>query len=317
MRQPSLSLPRPPVTSAQPVIAFGPFYLDRPLRPVPMEVKVTVPAEGDDLPVLLFSHGHGASHYLSSVRGYAPLVEFWAAHGFAVLQVTHLDSATLALDTSGREGATFWRSRATDISVLIDRLDQVEPMVPGLAGRLDRNRIAVAGHSLGGQTVTLLSGARMTDPRSGQVFDLTEPRLGAAIAIAPPGNGTDLAGWARHHYPELGGVDLSTMRQPVLTLVGDKDFSANFSNRESWRSDPFHVAPSPQTLATIFAGEHLLGGISGWDSREASDENPSRLAEVQRLTWAYLRTALDLDGDVWSVVARDFEGRGIGRIQSK
>lgn len=317
MRQPSLSPPCPPVPSPLPIIAFGSIQLDRPGRVLPMETKVTVPATGGGLPILLFSHGHGASHYLSSVRGYAPLVEFWAAHGFAVVQVTHLDSATLALDPTGAEGATFWRSRAMDISALIDRLDQIETIVPGLAGRLDRTRIAVAGHSLGGQTVTLLSGAQLTDPRSGEVVDLTEARLRAAIAIAPPGNGADLAGWARQRYPELGGVDLTTMHHPALILVGDNDCSANFSARRDWRSDAFHLAPAPKTLATVFGGEHLLGGISGWDSREASDENPSRLAEVQRLTWAYLRTALEIDRMAWPLVARDIESRGVGRVENK
>lgn len=282
-----------------------------------MEIKVTAPAEGENLPVLLFSHGHGSSHYLSSVRGYAPLVEFWAAHGFAVLQVTHLDSATLALDATGPEGATYWRSRAEDISALIDRLDRIEAMTPGLSGRLDKTRIAVAGHSLGGQTVTLLCGARITDPRSGEVVDLGDPRLGAAIAIAPPGNGADLADWARRRYPELGGVDLSTLSQPALILVGDRDSNANFSIRDDWRSDSFRLAPGPMTLVTVFGGEHLLGGISGWDSREASDEDPARLAEVQRLTWAYLRSALGLDPSAWATVAHDIDVRGVGRVDSK
>lgn len=214
MRQPSLRPHRPPVGPACPAISFGPFFLNRPDRPVPMEIKVTAPAEGAECPVLLFSHGHGSSNYLSSVRGYEPLVEFWAMHGFIVVQVTHLDSVTLALDPTGPEGATFWRSRAENITALIDRLDQIEAMVPGLSGRMDGTRIAVAGHSLGGQTVLLLGGARMRDPRSGAVIDLTEPRLGAAIAIAPPGNGADLAEWARQRYPELGGIDLSTCAFP-------------------------------------------------------------------------------------------------------
>ena len=35
-----------------------------------------------------------------------------------------------------------------------------------------------------------------------------------------------------------------------------------------------------------------LGGVSGYDAAETTDESPERVATVQRLTWAYLRSAL-------------------------
>ena len=40
---------------------------------------------GSGLPVILLSHGHGPSNNLSSLNGYAPLANLWAAHGFAVI----------------------------------------------------------------------------------------------------------------------------------------------------------------------------------------------------------------------------------------
>ena len=40
------------------------------------------PVTGQNLPVILFSHGHGPSLYLPSADGYGPIVNFWAAHGF-------------------------------------------------------------------------------------------------------------------------------------------------------------------------------------------------------------------------------------------
>ena len=36
---------------------------------------------------------------------------------------------------------------------------------------------------------------------------------------------------------------------------------------------------------------HLLGGVSGYDAAETTDEDPERVALVQRLTWV-LRTTL-------------------------
>jgi predicted dienelactone hydrolase len=64
--------------------------LNVPGRAVQVEAKVSAPETGSGLPVILLSHGHGRSVF-SSMLGYGPLVDFWAAHGFAVIQPTHLD----------------------------------------------------------------------------------------------------------------------------------------------------------------------------------------------------------------------------------
>ena len=56
-----------------------------------------MPESGSDLPVILLSHGHGMANFLSSLNGYGPLANFWATHGFVVIQPTHLDSTALGL----------------------------------------------------------------------------------------------------------------------------------------------------------------------------------------------------------------------------
>ena len=121
-------------------------------RAVDLQVRVSATATGRQLPVILLSHGHGNSNNLSSLNGYAPLASYWAAHGFAVIQPTHLDSKTLGRRDSGDpEAPLYWRSRAGDMTRILDQLDVIEAAVPRLPGRLDRSRVAVAGHSMGGQ----------------------------------------------------------------------------------------------------------------------------------------------------------------------
>jgi len=319
MAEPTLKPDRHPLPAATPIVAFSPLSFRVPGRQAELELRVTVPATGDALPILLLSHGHGASNFLSSIRGYGPLVDFYGAHGFVVIQATHRDSKTLALDPKGPEGATFWRSRAEDFHFILDHLDEIEATVPGLAGRLDRTRVAVVGHSMGGHTAALLAGARVTEMQSGEEIDLSEPRITAFVSISPAGDGKDAAPWLRENYPEALKTDYSKMTRPVLVVVGDADFNANFSTREDWRADAYNQSPGPKSLLTVFGAEHIFGGISGWDAAETSDEDPTRVAEMQRVTWAYLRSALYPEDKAWTAVMNELTSgeSGFGRVETK
>ena len=42
----------------------------------------------------------------------------------------------------------------------------------------------------------------------------------------------------------------------------------------------------------MFGGKHGLGGVASYDASETTDKDPDRLTAIQRLNWAYLRTAL-------------------------
>ena len=87
-----------PVSAPTPVVSMSPITLPAPGRAVDLQMRVSAPATGDDLPIILLSHGHGSSNNLSSLNGYGPLANFWAAHGFVVIQPTHLSSKSLHLD---------------------------------------------------------------------------------------------------------------------------------------------------------------------------------------------------------------------------
>ena len=289
-----------PSVTPVPVVSVSPIVIPAPGRAVPLQVRVSVPATGRDLPIVLLSHGHGASNNLSSLNGYGPLASYWAARGFVVIQPTHLSSATLrgVVDPNGPEGALFWRSRAEDMTRILDALDAVEEAVPGLRGRVDRGRVAVAGHSLGGMTAGMLLGERVTDA-DGTVVDLRDPRIAAGVIIAGPGNPTYLTGPARDRYPTLRTLDFSAMAAPALVVVGDRDVNPMFSDQAEYRAGAYTLSPGPKDLLTVIGGEHILGGISGYDAAETTDESPARVEAVAQLTWAYLRTALDPADPAW------------------
>lgn len=287
-----------------PVVSVSPVELSAPGRAVPLQVRVSAPVTGRDLPIVLFSHGHGSSNHLSSLNGYGPLANYWAARGFVVIQPTHLSSATLrgVVDANGPEGALFWRSRAEDMTRLLDALDAIEEAVPGLRGRMDRRRVAVAGHSLGAMTAGMLLGQRVTDI-DGSVVDLRDQRIAAGVIIAGPGNPTFLTGAARDRYPILRTLDFSAMTAPALVVVGDRDVNPMFSDQAEYRAGAYTLSPGPKDLLTVFGGEHILGGISGYDAAETTDESPARVEAVAQLTWAYLRTALHPADPAWTAAS--------------
>ncbi|MFF7635068.1 alpha/beta hydrolase family protein [Kitasatospora sp. NPDC008050] len=307
--------------SPAPVLSVSPVVLPAPDRAVDLEVRVSAPVTGDDLPVILLSHGQGHSNHLSSLNGYAPLANYWAAHGFVVIQPTHLSSRTLTLDPNTPGAPMYWRSRVEDMTRILDQLDLIEAAVPQLRGRLDHSKVAVAGHSMGGHTASLLLGARLTDPEDGTEVNLTEPRIKAGVLLAAPGRGGDaLNGSMAESLPFLATPDFSRMTTPTLVVAGDKDASAHLTVRgPAWHTDPYLLSPGPKSLLTLFDAEHGLGGISGYDVAETTDENPERVAALQRLSWAYLRTQLHPGDHAWQAACDALAtGPGpLGEVESK
>ncbi|MBP1853286.1 alpha/beta hydrolase family protein [Rhizobium halophytocola] len=302
------------------VFSFAPVALDIPGRPVTLTLRVTAPATGTGLPILLLSHGQGRSNHLSSLNGYGPMAQFWASQGFVVLQPTHLSSKSLGLDPEGPGGPLFWRARVEDMSAILDRLDDVEAAVPGLAGRLDHGRIAVAGHSMGGHTAAMLLGATLVDPEDGRLVDLTDRRIRAGVLLAAPGNGgADLSTYAAQHYGFFSTVSFATMATPALVVASDDDVSPHLTVRGAdWHADPWRLSPGPKSLFTMAGGGHCLGGISGYDTAETSDESPERVAVVQRMTLAWLKTQLGLADDAWQQAQAALAAiGGLGTVQEK
>ncbi len=309
------------VSPATPVLSVSPVVLPAPGRAVELQVRVSAPVTGSELPIILFSHGHGYSNNLSSLNGYGPLANFWAAHGFVVIQPTHLSSATLSLAPDDPEAPLYWRSRVEDMKRILDQLDVIEAAVPQLFGRLDRSKVAAVGHSMGGHTTSLLLGARLTDPHDGAEVNLAEPRIKAGVLLAAPGRGGDaLTEFVAENYSFFSTTDFAAMTTPTLVVAGDKDESSHLTVLgPDWHADPYYLSPGRKSLLTLFDAEHGLGGVSGYDVAETTDENPERVAAVQLLSWAYLRSELYPGDPAWQLACAALTAgtNPLGRVDSK
>ncbi|WP_285105540.1 alpha/beta fold hydrolase [Promicromonospora sp. MEB111] len=296
------------------VVSVAPVRLDAPGRALPLDVRVSAPVTGQRLPVLLFSHGNGWS-----LDGYAPLTAFWASRGFVVVQPTHLDSRRDGIGFDDPRFGEVWTERHADLVRAMDQLETIERAVPGLAGRVDRRRVVAAGHSWGAQTVQMLLGARVLDAAGQAAQDYADRRVQAGVLLAATGiGGEDLHPFAQEHFPFMN-PSFSELTTPTLVVAGDHDQSKMSSRGPDWFTDAYTHSPGATDLLTLFDAEHSLGGIPNWEAAETTDENPERVAVLQRLTTTYLRSVLDPADTGWAKAAAALAETGatLGHIDSK
>jgi hypothetical protein len=109
-----------------------------------------------------------------------------------------------------------------------------------------------------------------------------------------------------------------TMVTPDLIVAGDNDRSPLSTRGPDWFTDSFVHSPGGKSLLTLFGAEHSLGGIPGYEVAETTDESPARVALLQRLTTAYLRSALHPEDTAWKAAATALEEdpNPLGRLRS-
>jgi predicted dienelactone hydrolase len=244
-------------------------------------------SKGDGkFPVIIFSYGAMGSGDMGF-----PIVRHWTSHGYVVLCPTHADSIKLrraqgrdgAGDTltlirgSGRGGGwdDNWTQRPRDVSFVLDSLDVLEEKVPGLKGRLDRDRLAVAGHSLGAYTAQVAGGATVAMPGKDQPQSLADPRLKAILQLS--GQGTDQQGLHKDSWKDI--------RIPMMCVTGSLDRAAQ-GQEPFWRREPFALsAPGDKYFLFVegahhgsFTGKVAEGGLSGVERLgQLTPEQRSRL----------------------------------------
>lgn len=295
------------------IISVAPVTLPAPDRGTDLKMRVTAPVRGEKLPIIIFSHG-----FTQSYHAYSPLVNYWAAHGFVVIQPAHLDSWTLALPQDDPRMPQLWCSREQDLKRILDEIDRIDALTPVIQGRLDRDRIAVAGHSWGATTASGLLGVTHPDPDNGTTVDCTDARVKAGVLLCVAGTGGDnLSPLGAAHFPFMH-PDFTGMRRTALIVAGDKDQSPLSVCGPDWWRQAYDLSPEPKALFTLFGGEHSLGGIHSYEF-DQGDASRERVAAIQRLSTAYLLGALDLQDGAWeaAVALEGSNDNPLGKVETK
>ncbi len=178
------------------------------------------------LPLVVLSPGFNGSR-----SALTALAEDLASHGYAVAGIDHTYESLATAFPDGRvttglarearrRGPGFWEKvvtgRAADVSFVLDELTSARLPWPG-AGLIDRSRIAMAGHSIGGAAAlaAMLADSRL---RAGLDMDGTLP-----VPVPDPGLSRPFLflGKQSNYTPGSGG-SVTTWERDWPLLTGPK-----------------------------------------------------------------------------------------------
>jgi predicted dienelactone hydrolase len=265
----------------------GPFSVETkdltindPTRKKDLNIRLLFPKTGGPFPVIVFSHGAGGSG-----QNYFQLTEFWASHGYVVIQPTHDDSIALrrekgdSIPSSPRElideyrfDYDGWRNRTRDISFVIDSFGELQRLVPSLKLRMDTKRIGMGGHSYGAFTTQMIGGALIDIPGRRKQESFRDDRPRALMLLSGQGknqNGLTESSWTK-------------MDRPMMSMTGTYDNGA-MNQVAEWRKDPFTYSP-PGDKYHVFIDNAFHMSFTG----VLADKNGARSRLSQRPLMAQL-----------------------------
>ena len=258
-----------------------------------MSLRIVYPDDGGPYPVIVFSHGTFSSGYK-----YDLVVEFWAARGYVIILPNHIDANYGITPTKTEDMINVIQTRISDMSLVLDGLDEIEAQNPGLKGKMSRDQIIAAGHSVGTQVVLVNTGQRMRNPTNDFVTESNEDRYVAAVMLSDPGKMAMMPDdtWKGGSAPTF----LSTGPEDY-GLMGDGRRVAEYQNEVLTLPDE---PTGDKYLLLIERGDHYFGGLIHRDVNKEPDHdglaafNAASLAFMDAYTrnadaaWAFLESGV-------------------------
>ena len=210
------------------------LYEDYPLTAVPLVGRIWYPEGGESCPVLFIAHGNHVVT-VDSYLGYAYLGEYLASWGYVVVSVDHGACNMLSGENDGRA------------VLLLEHVGQVLSYNEDeLDGLIDPERIALAGHSRGGETVATaaLFNTYGRYPNGGTTAFDYDYAIRALIAIAPTEG---------QYEPGGHSVELEDISYLLLYGSNDQDVS-NYQGMDQYENIHFTGAGRHIKSALWIAG---------------------------------------------------------------
>lgn len=231
-------------------------------------VKIVWPHGPGPFPVVVFSHGLGATR-----EAYEYLARRWAADGIATVYLQHAGTDA-SIFRGARDRTRAMRqavadrarvdARPRDVAFALDHLAALARTSPSLRRKLDLTRVGIAGHSMGAWTMLAAAAS--------------DPRPCAVLALSAP-------------VRALAG-DSDRVRIPLMLMTGTADVSPVSDCTPAERRIPYDRAASAEKLLIVFAGgDHwIFSGRGHGKAPLPSDQRlQAAIADASAAFWrAYL-----------------------------
>ena len=219
-----------------------------------LRARIAYPQGEGLFPLVVFSHGF--SCYRESYSG---LTDHWASHGYVVVQPEHPDCPTSPTRFNPRAGADLHYVRISDVTRVREALFAPGEEIPGLTGRIDYGRKAVAGHSFGAMIAQILWGQPLKDRDSSESVSYALD-FDAAMVMSGPGP-----------MPQMADGAFTAMPGPLLVTGGTRDGRNAGDGRIQpweWRMLSYELSPPGNKYSVVLEdGDHYLGGLICRDDR--------------------------------------------------
>lgn len=348
---PQHAQPTPPAAAAHPdtttgyKLQPGPYAtgsanltLHDPERDKDLEITVrypkAAPTDPANFPLIVFSHGAGGSR-----DAFPQLTTHWASHGYIVVLPTHADSIALrrkqgedvrhiAKNPNSLIRDVKPMDRVADVKLILDSIptleDQVEdlhatlpptqspaPNKPATRGRIDRDRIAMAGHSAGALTTQMIVGVKVRGARS---MEQGKPAGGAdlltarSVADSRVKAGLIISGGGLNNRM-LTEDSWNELSVPILTITGSNDIAGIGNETPETRRHSFEYsrgrAKGGPAAYLLWIEGATHSSYAGKGARPAASADDLDLDMVVNATTATTQAFLDawIKGDQ---AARDY-----------
>jgi predicted dienelactone hydrolase len=228
-------------------------------------------------PLVIFSADPGDGTELPDLAGH------WVSHGFVV--ITLLNEREAPRTSRPAERVPFdvrQLDRLGDVVFVLGALDQVERRLDGFHGRhaarIDRERMGVAGYSMGALTAQMAIGVKVrVAGREGEaeLRDAGDARFKAAVLISPQGTINRML--TRDSWNEVS--------KPLLVVTGSHDVVPGSRETPESRQEPFLLArPGHKFLLFLEGATHTSYSLFASQSRANSEPAPDAVDPDPRVS---------------------------------